>query len=485
MICLTKALSRFTLDEKSKIIPVFKQAGYRKRINMKVIVVGSGKVGSQIIEKLVQEGHEVTAVDIKEKRLAEQEVRLDILSVHGNGVREEVLREAGAENADLLIAVTAGDEINLLCAIIAKKIGTTHTIARVRDPEIADQMQLLREETGLTVTLNPELMAAQEIFSVLRFPGVLSVEHFSHGRFTMADINLSKEGPLTQVPLKDLSGAHNVRALICAVQRNGETIIPDGEFRLEKGDVVSFAAEPMEAERFLKLAGIPERMPRDVMIIGAGKVTYYLLRMMEKTGMRAVVIESSESNCNRLSYRFPNALIICADGTDRDVLFEEGIAQADAFVSMTGTDEVNVLLSMYAESLKVPKIVTKVSREAVLDLVRDKEIGSVVSPRGITASRVIRYARAMENAAGSSMEELYWIAGNTAEALEFVINNEEDGLTDVALMDLPLKDNLLVCAIIHEGQVIIPSGKDRMQVGDRVVIVTTIRGMRQLKDILK
>ena len=452
---------------------------------MKVIVVGSGKVGSQIIEKLVAEGHEVTAVDIREKRLAEQEVRLDILSVHGNGVREEVLREAGAQHADLLIAVTATDEVNLLCAIIAKKIGTPHTIARVRDPEIADQMQLLREETGLTVTLNPELMAAQEIFSVLRFPGVLSVEHFSHGRFTMADINLTKESPLTGVFLKDLSRAHSVRALICAVQRDGETIIPDGSFQLQKGDIVSFAAEPMEAEKFLKLAGIPERMPRDVMIIGAGKVTFYLLRMMEKTGMRAVVIESSEANCKRLSDRFPNALIICGDGTDSDILLEEGIAQADAFVSLTGTDEVNVLLSMYAESVHVPKIVTKVSRESVVELVRDKEIGSVVSPRGITASRVIRYARAMENAAGSSMEELYWIAGGSAEAMEFVINSKEDGLTDIPLMELPLKDHLLVCAIIHDGQVIIPSGKDKMQVGDRVVIVTTNRGMRQLKDILK
>lgn len=451
---------------------------------MKIIVVGSGKVGSQIIEKLVAEGHNVTAVDIQEKCLTELEVKLDILSVHGNGVREEVLREAGAQNADLLVAATAGDEINLLCSMMAKKIGTSHTIARVRDPEIADQMRLLWEETGLAGTLNPELTAAQEIFSVLRFPGVRSVEHFSHGRFTMADIRLSEEGPLTQVPLKDLPGTHGVRALICAVRRDDQTIIPDGEFRLRKGDIASFAAEPVEAERFLQLAGIEERVPRDVMIIGAGKISFYLLRMMEKTGMRVVVIDRSEANCMRLCDRFPNALVICGDGTDRDLLLEEGIGQADAFISLTGIDEVNVLLSMFAESVHVPKIVTKVSREAITELVRDKKIGSVVSPRSLTASRVIRYARAMENAAGSSVEELYWIADNSAEALEFIIKKEEQGLTDVPLMQLPLKDHLLVCAIIRDGHVIIPTGKDCMQIGDRVVIVTTIRGMSQLKDIL-
>lgn len=451
---------------------------------MKIIVVGSGKVGSQIIEKLVAEGHNVTAVDIHEKDLSELEVRLDILSVHGNGVREEVLREAGAQNADLLVAATAGDEINLLCSMMAKKIGTAHTIARVRDPEISDQMRLLWEETGLAGTLNPELNAAQEIFAVLRFPGVLSLEHFSQGRFTMADIRLPEQCPLTQVPLRDFIKTHGVRALICAVRRGDETYIPDGDFLLMPNDIVSFAAEPMEAERFLKLAGIKERIPRDVMIVGAGKVSYYLLRMMEKTGMRALVIERSEANCKRLCNHFPNALVICGDGTDREILLEEGIGQADAFISLTGTDEVNVLLSMYAESMHVPKIVTKVGRESVTELVKDKKIGSVVSPRSITASRVVRYARAMENATGSSVEELYWIADNSAEALEFAIKEEEKGLTDVPLSELPLKDHLLICAIIHDGQVIIPSGKDRMQAGDRVIVVTTNRGMSQLKDIL-
>jgi trk system potassium uptake protein TrkA len=405
--------------------------------------------------------------------------------MQGNCISKDLLLEAGADSCDLLIAVTAHDEVNMLCCMLTKKLGTRHTIARVRNPEYADEIRLFASDMGLSMTINPEYSAAQEIFSVLRFPGLLSIEEFGHGKFELAEFKLTKESPLTSVSLEALSRKYHSKALVCAVRRDKETIIPNGQLQLQVGDRISFAAEPVEAERFLQLAGVQSRMPRHVIIIGAGRITYYLLRMMKKVGMRAVVIEQNEKRARELNRAFPGTLVICADGTNRDVLEEEGVSSCDAFVSMTGTDEVNILLAMYADGMDVPKVVAKVSRYEAMDLVADRTAGSIVLPSDIVASRVISYVRAMEKAGASNVETLYRVVDNTVEALEFVVRESNRELTGVPLKQMRLRKNLLVCAILRAGKVIIAGGDDYFLPGDRVIIVTTNKYLNDLTNILE
>lgn len=451
---------------------------------MNIIVVGNGKVGSLLVEQLSQEGHDVVSIDIREDRLTDIQNSLDVLCICGNGVSRDVLLEAGVDDADLLLAVTAGDELNLLCCLVAKKLGTRHTIARVRNPELADELVLFRKDMGLSMAINPEYSAAQEIFSVLRFPGLMSIEEFGHGKFELAEFKVTKESPITSMPLRRFSSKYNSKSLVCAIRRDGETIIPSGEAQIQVNDKISFAAEPGEAERFLHLAGVQSQMPRSVMILGAGRITYYLVRMMLKVGMRPVVIESDEKKSMEFNRAFPNVLTIHADGSDRSMLEEEGIESADAFVSLTGTDEVNVLVSMYASSQNVPKVVTKVSRLSVLELLQHENIGSTVSPRDIVASRVISYVRALEKAEACNVETVYRVVENSVEALEFIARTRDDALIGIPLKNLQLKPNLLICALIRRGQVIIPRGDDCIQKDDHVIIVTTIKHLNDLKNIL-
>ena len=384
-------------------------------------MIGTGKVGSLLVEQLTAEGHQIVAIDRNEKKLMDLQNSFDVLCLAGNAADRKVLLEAGVGTADLVIAATNSDEVNMLCCLLAKKLGTSHTIARVRKHELADEIEIFAEDMGLSMTINPELYAAQEIFSVLRFPGLMSVESFGHGLFQMVEFRLTEEGPATSMTLQELSRKYRSKALVCAIRRDGNTVIPDGNATLRTGDLISFAADPKETELFLKLCGIRSRMPKHVMIIGAGMITYYLLRMMREVGMQSVVIESNAANAETLNQAVPGQLIINADGTDRDILDEEGLSDADAFVALTGTDEVNMLMGMYAHREGVPKVVTKISKSSMLDLVDIERVGSVVCPRDIVASRIISYVRAKENAGGSNVETLYRIAQGTAEALEFTI----------------------------------------------------------------
>ena len=453
---------------------------------MRIIVAGSGKVGTALVRQLTLERHDIVAIDLSESRIAALQNSLDVLCMQGNCISKDLLLEAGADHCDLLIAVTALDEVNMLCCLLAKKLGTRHTIARVRNPEYADEIRLFSADMGLSMTINPEFSTAQEIFSVLRFPGLMSIEEFGHGKFELAEFKLAKECPLTEMTLEQFSKKYHSKALVCAVRRNKETLIPTGQAQLMVGDQISFAAEPAEAEKFLHLAGVQSRMPRHIIIVGAGRITYYLLRMMLNVGMHPVVIEQDEAKARELNKAFPNVLVICADGTNRDVLEEEGVASCDAFVSLTGTDEVNILLSMYANSMDVPKVVSKVSRYQALELVgNDNTTGSVFLPSDIVASRVISYVRAMEKAGGSNVETLYRVVDNTVEALEFVVRDANKELTGVPLRDMRLRKNLLVCAIIRGRQVIIAGGDDYFQEGDRVIIVTTNKYLNDLMNILE
>ena len=452
---------------------------------MDIIVVGAGKVGSLLTELLSQEGHRVVAIDSNERKLAEIQDSLDVLCLQGSAVEREVLAEAGAGSADIVIAATDSDETNMLCCLIARKLGALHTIARVRKPELAEEIDLFSEDMGLSLTINPELYAAQEIFSVLRYPGLASVETFGHGAFELVELRLKDDCPATSMPLQELAVKYRSKALVCAIRRGDSTIIPGGSDTLMPGDSVSFAAEPKEVEHFLNLCGIKSRMPVNVIIMGAGQITYYLVRMMREVGMQPKIIEKDLSRAQAMAKAIPDVMVLYADGTNRDVLDEEGIDRADAFISLTGTDEINILAGMYSQLKGVPKVVTKISRSSMSDLIAPDSAGSIVCPRDIVSERVISYVRASESAGDSNIETLYNIAGDTAEAVEFRVLSEHKDLTGIPLKDLSIRDNVLLCSIMRDGSVIIPRGGDTIEPGDHVVIVTTIKQITDLSMILR
>lgn len=452
---------------------------------MKIIVIGTGKVGSLLIEQLAQEGHNIVAVDVNEKKLMDLQNRLDVMCLTGNAVDRSVLIEAGVGTADLAIAATDSDEVNMLCCLLSRKLGVPHTIARVRQHELADEISIFADDMGLSMTINPELYAAQEIFQLLRFTGLTSVETFGHGRFEMIEFCLTREGPATSMTLQEFSAKYRSKALVCAVRRDGETIIPDGSVTLRAGDIICFAAAPKEAEEFLQICGIKSRMPKHVIVIGAGRIAFYLVRMMRRIGMQPVVIENDAAKAEAFNQDCPDILVINADGTNRDTLDEEGLDTTDAFVSLTGTDEVNLLMGMYAQREGVPKVVTKISRSSMLDLIDASRAGSIVCPRDIVADRVISYVRAMDSAGGSNVETVYRIADDTAEALEFIVKDENKDLTGIALKDLKIREGVLLCAIFRNGEVIIPRGNDSIEQGDRVVITTTLKQLKDLSMILR
>ncbi|MBQ6439048.1 MAG: Trk system potassium transporter TrkA [Mogibacterium sp.] len=452
---------------------------------MKIIVIGTGKVGGILIEQLASEGHQIVAIDRNEKKLLDIQNSLDVLCLAGNAVDRHLLIEAGTDTADLVIAATNSDEVNMICCLLAKKLGASHTIARVRKPELADEIEVFSEDMGLSMTINPELYAAQEIFSVLRFPGLMSVEPFRHGLFEIVEFRLAEEGPVTSMTLQELAMKYSSKALVCAIRRKGSTFIPDGNATLMKGDVISFAAEPKEAEHFLRLCGIKSRMPKHVIIIGAGMIAYYLVRMMHGMGMKPVILENDQDTAETFNQLVPDILVLNADGTNRDVLDEEGLDTADAFISLTGTDEVNILMGMYAQREGVPKVVTKISKSSMIDLIDSDRVGSIVCPRDIVTSRVISYVRAAESAGSSNVETVYRISEQSAEALEFIVKEKHDDLTGIPLKDLSFREGILICAILRNHTVIIPRGNDTIEQGDHVIITTTLKQLTDLSMILK
>ena len=452
---------------------------------MKIVMIGTGKVGSLLIEQLAQEGHKIVAIDRNEKKLLDIQNSLDVLCLAGNAVDRNLLIEAGAGTADLVIAATNSDEVNMICCLLAKKLGASHTIARVRKPELADEIDVFSEDMGLSMTINPELYAAQEIFSVLRFPGLMSVEPFRHGLFEIVEFRLAEDGPVTSMTLQELALKYSSKALVCAIRRKGSTFIPDGNATLMKGDVISFAAEPKEAEHFLRLCGIKSRMPKHIIIIGAGMIAYYLIRMMRGIGMKPVILEKEADIAEEFNQLLPDVLVLNADGTNRDVLEEEGLDTADAFISLTGTDEVNILMGMYAEREGVPKVVTKISKNSMIDLIDADRVGSIVCPRDIVTSRVISYVRAAESAGSSNVETVYRISEQSAEALEFIVKEKHDDLTGIPLKDLRFREGILICAILRNRSVIIPRGNDTIEQGDHVIIATTLKQLTDISMILK
>lgn len=451
---------------------------------MKIIIVGCGKVGSTLAEELNKEDNEVTVIDRRYAAVEEMSSKFDVMGVAGNGASYKTQMEAGIEKADILIAVTGSDELNLLCCLIAKRAGNCQTIARVRNPEYSDEINFVKEALGLAMTINPEFAAAQEIARVLRFPSAIRIDTFAKGRVEMLKFRVPCESSLDGMLVMSIAPKLGADILVCAVEREGDIFIPKGDFRLQEKDVVSIIARPKKASDFFKKIGIETHQVKDTMIVGGGDTAYYLARLLLPMGINVKLIERESDRCDKLSELLPKAQIICGDGSKQNVLIEEGVGQAEAFVALTNIDEENVILSLFARSQSEGKIATKINRMDFDRVIRELDLDTTVYPKKITAQYILQFVRAMKNSIGCNVETMYRILDDKAEALEFVVK-ENSELPGVPLEELQIKENTLVACIIRGREIIIPRGKDEMCVGDSVIIVTTTLGLKDIRDVIR
>ena len=450
---------------------------------MKIIIVGCGKVGTTLAEQLNRENHDITLIDCDSEALQSISDSTDVMSVTGNGAVYQVQMEAGIKEADLLIATTNSDELNMLCCLIAKKAGNCHTIARIRNPEYSAEINYIREELNLSLAINPELAAAREIARLLRFPNAIKIELFAKGRIELLKFLIPKDSILDRMKVMDVVSRLKSNVLICAVERGDDVVIPDGNFEMRGGDKISFIAPHADCAEFFRKAGIENNAVNSAMFVGGGKLTVYLAKALADSKMKIKIIEQDEERCRILSEILPHAMIIHGDGSDQKLLLEEGIRQTEAFASLTGFDEENILLSLYAASQSRAKLITKVNKIAFENVINALNLGSVIYPKMLTADIILQYVRAMQNSMGSNIETLYKIVADKAEALEFRVRGDSPVL-GIPLEKLRTRNNLLVACINRNGRIIMPRGKDTLEAGDTVIIVTTHTGLNDLKDIL-
>ena len=450
---------------------------------LRIIIVGCGKVGRTLVEQLSQEGHDITIVDRDGQKAQALANLYDIMGVQGNGASYGVLKEAGIETADLLIAVTQSDELNLLCCTVGKQVANCAAIARVRSPDYSREVGYLREKLGLAMIINPEMEAAAEAARILYLPTALEIDSFAHGQADLIKFKVPEGNVLDGMNLITLGQRIAPDILICAAERDGKVIIPRGQYIIRAGDILSFAASRAVGKKFLEDIGFKTNRVRNAMLIGGGRAAYYLARQLLSMGIQVKIIEISRERCEELSILLPKAVIINGDGTSEELLREEGIERAEAVVALTGIDEENILLTLFARRVSEAKTITKINRITFQDVINNLDLGSVIYPKYITAEAIIRYVRAMRESMDSNIETLYHMFDHRAEAVEFRVD-APSGVTDIPLKDLRLKDSLLVCAIYREGRVRIPNGQDSIQVGDTIMVVTTHTGFSDIRDIL-
>ena len=452
---------------------------------MNIIIAGCGKVGRALAEQLSREKHDITVIDRKPEAIQQITNIADVRGVVGNGASFEIQMDAGIDTADLMIAVTDADEVNLLCCLIAKKAGGCQTIARVRNPVYHHEIHHIKDELGLSMVINPEWAAAMEMARLLRFPSAIDIDTFANGRIELLRFQLEEQNPLCNNKIKDLHMLSRCEVLICIVERGNEVLIPSGEVELKAGDMISVVASPVNASRFFKTIGIETNQVKNTMIIGGGKISFYLAKRLLEMGIQVKIIEKDRDACERLCEILPKAMIINGDGTDRELLAEEGLAKAEGFAALTNMDEENVMLALYAKSMSKANKITKVNRNTFDTIIGSLNIGSLIYPKHITSETILQYVRAMQNSIGSNVETLYRLVDGNAEALEFVIKGKSE-VTDIPLQELQLKPHILVCAINRKGKIIIPKGQDCIQEGDSVVIITTDCGAyKDIRDIMK
>lgn len=452
---------------------------------MKIIVTGCGKIGIAVIENLVNEGHDVIAIDNRLEVIEEIRDVYDVICICSNGADYNTLKEAGISNTDMFIAVTGSDELNMLSCIIAKKMGAKHTVARVRNPEYNDiSLGFIKQQIELSLILNPEFLVAQEIFNILKFPAAVNVETFSRRNFEMAELLLRDNSPIAGMSLMELRKKFQANYLVCVVQRDEDVFIPDGNFVLQSGDRIGITADPNEIQKLLKMLGILQKSVRDVMILGGGRIAYYLAKMLLASGNTVKIIDKDRSRCELLSDILPQARVINGDGTDRELLLEEGLASSDSFVALTGMDEENILVSILASTRQVKKVIAKVNGSELSDMAEKLGLDCVITPKHIVSGVISRYARALANTEGSNVETLYKLMDGKAEAAEFNVAADFE-YREIPIRELKMKKNILIAGIIRKRKAIIPSGDDVIMAGDKVIVIAAKTVLNDLSDMMR
>ncbi len=452
---------------------------------MNIIIAGCGKIGNTLIASLVSEGHDVTAIDESLQAIDEITNTYDVIGVCGNATDCDTLEEASVYDADLFIAVTGSDELNMLACFLAKKIGAAHTVARIRNPEYNDRsLGFMRQHLDISMSINPEKLVAQEIYNILRLPSAFKVEYFSRRNLEMIELKLKPEHQICEMNLMKLREKIKENFLVSAVMRDGQVYIPDGSFVLKAGDIISIAAAPSDMQKLLKSMGMLQKGAKDVILLGGSKIAYYLAKMLTASGINTKIVEKDLEHCQQLSDLLPKTVIIHGDGSHQDLLLEEGLRSVDACVSLTGIDEENIIISIFASSHNVPKVITKINSDELCKMSDRLGLDCVVSPKSATSDVIVRYARALQNSQGSNVETMYKIMDSKAEVLEFKVGADAR-LTDIPLKNLKIKSGILVVGIIRAGKVvIIPTGDDVIKQGDKVIVLAANHRLDDLSHIV-
>ncbi|MBR1968588.1 MAG: Trk system potassium transporter TrkA [Clostridia bacterium] len=450
---------------------------------MNLVIIGMGKVGSTLVESFVKENHDIVVVDVNSALVSDIVNRFDVKGVVGGGLERSVLLDAGVQKADFLIACTTRDEANILCCVLGKKLGAKRTIARVRDPEYFKEMENMREVLGLDFFFNPEFRTAAEISEVLKFPSALNVENFAGGMVNMVEFRIEDGNPLIGKSVKDISAEYDNKFLIAIVYRGEEAFIPRGDFIIERGDNIHIIATETEIASFTKRLKIFKPRAKTVMIIGGGKIAYYLAQRLIDANVSVKIIENDKVRTSELAEDLPKATVILGDGTEQELLAEEGLKGSDAFVALTGMDEENVIVSLFAKQEGVSKVISKVDKPSIFDMVKMFGLDTVVSPRTVIANHIIRFVRAHQADSGSGINTLYKLH-DKVEALEFNVEKDFGGI-GVPLKDLGLKRNILIGGIVRGREYILPDGNSKLLVGDKVIVVTAVSQITQLGQILR
>lgn len=452
---------------------------------MNIIIAGNGKLGSMLTKRFVEEGHNLTIIDTSQDVLDNNIEEYDVLSVKGNCASMETLREAGVENADLLIVTAEEDEINLLCCMTAHGMNKNlHTIARIRTPEYAESTYAMRKLFALSLTVNPERHAAREIYRLLKYPGFIKREKFANGRIEIVELKIDDESPLNNLPLHKLPKIANCQVIVCSVLRDGQLITPSGDFTLIAGDKIYVTASPYNLNKMLKGLGLITKKIKNIIIAGGGSVCFYLAQFLEKDNFNVKIIEQDITRCEHLAEHFENINVVNGDATSQFMLDREGVDNCDAFISLTGIDEQNAIMSLYATSINIPKVITKLGRAERVQILEGLPIGKLISPKELSCNTIVRYVRAMENQVGSAVT-VHSIADGLAEAIEFIVDNSTYNCS-VPLKDIKLKPNVLIAAITRGSRNEFPNGESVFVPGDRLLIIRNGgKVIKQLNDIFE
>lgn len=453
---------------------------------MKIVIIGSGKVGSNLSHSLTKEKHDITIIDCNSNALKKIQDTQDVMCIVGNGADVETQLQASVDKSGILIATTHHDELNLLCCLIAKRLGAERTISRVRNPLYYKQIDLIKDDLRLSMIINPEDTTANEIFRVLAFPPAVKVETFANGRVELVEHKLTERSTIVNTSLADIYKHTKIKCLICAVERDGKIYIPSGDFVLKANDKINVTATHKDLEKFFKVSNNSQAKTKvkNMMIVGGGRLCYYLTKKLLAVGMRVKIFEIDLERCKELAETFPNATIINGDGTDQELLMEEGLDQVDGFASLTGIDEENIIMSLYAKNNSNAKVITKINRDSYSQITAQLGLDCVVAPKNLTVSNILSYVRSLDTT-NSKIEALYHIVGNQVEAIEFKVTNPIEDLTGIPLKDVKLKKNILICGIIRKRDLIIPDGRSIISLGDTVIVICKDYHFSDLEDILE